>query len=760
MIHISHDNVFHLSTRNTSYIFRARPEGQLESLYYGALIPPEHDYTWLFQDFGAAYGCAVSYSRENPAYSLDHLRMEFSAYGKGDYRRPMLEIRGADGGFCTDFLFDGAKIEAQKPPLPGLPQARGGKQALIVSLKDPVRGIIVRLCYCPYEDCDVITRSVEINNISNEPVTLTRVMSYQLDLPDRGQSMLTFDGAWARERRRSEKKLSPGAFCIGSTTGTSSNRHNPFYIIAQSGCWEDAGECYGFNLIYSGNHEACAEVSPGGTLRLGAGINPFAFAWKLRPGESFYAPEAAFSFSRSGYNGLSRNMGAFVNRHIVPPRWRGAPRPILANSWEACYFDFDEEKLVRLAEAAVELGVELFVLDDGWFGKRNDDTSSLGDWTVNREKLPGGLSGLAEKISALGLQFGLWVEPEMVCPDSGLYRAHPDWAIHAPGYTPTQGRNQLVLDLTREDVTDYLIRVMSELFESAHIEYVKWDMNRTFTDVYAHDGRHGEFFHRYVLGLYRVFEKLTQSFPDILFEGCSSGGNRFDLGMLYYMPQIWTSDDSDAVERLAIQRGTSYGYPPSAMGAHVSPSPNHQVLRMSSIEERFNVAAFGVLGYELDLRTLSERDKNAVRAQTAFYKKYRAVLQYGDFYRLFCDGQGNKQAWMSVSADKKDAVLGFYQNRAQPNPAPDTVRPVGLDEALIYEVSVRVQYHSEQMLAGAPGGGHGLPELTESHCFTASGLALMNAGIVLKQAATNMQPIDKTRLMTDNDSRIIVFKAM
>jgi len=759
MIKQNSDQVFHLTTQSTSYLFRARPEGQLESLYYGARIPHQEDYGFLYQEFAAGYGCSVSYTQENPAYSLDHLRTEFSVYGKGDYRQPAFAMRSGSGSVCSDFVFEGAQILPRKPALPGLPSARGGDQTLIVTLRDKMSGVRAELLYCPLEDCDVICRSLRIVNDSKDTVTLTRVFSYALDLPDEGYSLLTFDGAWARERHMSQKPLSPGAFSVGSTTGTSSNRHNPFFMLQQKDCTEHAGNCYGFHLIYSGNHEALAEVSPYRTVRIEAGIHPFGFAWTLAPGESFTAPEAALSFSCTGRNGVSRNMADFINRHIVAPQWQGSSRPILVNSWEACYFDFDEESLLGLAGSAADLGVELFVLDDGWFGKRNDDTTSLGDWTVNREKLPGGIASLADKIGALGMQFGLWVEPEMVSPDSELYRAHPDWAIHTPGIAPALGRNQLVLDLTRDEVADTLIGAMSRLFSSAVISYVKWDMNRTFTDVYAQDGRHGEFFHRYVLGLYRIFDALTGRFPHILFEGCSSGGNRFDPGMLYYMPQIWTSDDSDAVERLTIQRGTSCGYPLSAMGAHVSPSPNHQVLRRSSIEERFNVAAFGVLGYELDLRTLSREDGESVRSQIAFYKEHRGVLQNGDFYRLFLDELGNQQAWITVSKDRREAVLGVYQNSAQPNPGPDIVKAAGLDPLLTYRVSARRQRLGADMLSGAPGAENG-PAITEEHSFTASGAALMSAGFRLRQTAVVPNPGDRVRLMTDNDSRLYVLKAL
>lgn len=550
-----------------------------------------------------------------------------------------------------------------------------------------------------------------------------------------------------------------------SYTGTSSSRTNPFMMLAETGTNEDSGACYGINLIYSGNHYEAMEVSGYGKTRFVAGINPQSFSWQLEPGATFEAPEAVMVYSPLGYNGMSQCMHRFVREHIVRGTWKKKTRPVLLNSWEASYFDINERKLLALAKAGKEAGIELFVMDDGWFGERNDDKHSLGDWDVNPKKLPGGLSGICEKVKALGLSFGIWVEPEMVNVDSRLYERHPDWTIEIPGHAHSEGRNQRILDLTQTSVQDFIIAKMSEVFSSADISYVKWDMNRTFTDYYSRAlpaGRQGEVAHRYVMGLYRCMKELTERFPEILFEGCSAGGNRFDLGILSYFPQIWASDDTDALCRAEIQNGYSYGYPMSVVSAHVSSCPNHQTLRVTPLETRFHVAAFGLCGYECNLCDMKEEERAAVKAQIALYKEWRDVLQWGSFYRgrSFYDGKGdasclmqlpgNQMEWTCVSADQTRAVGMLMQKLAVPNTQFHYYKPKGLapeyryhfyNRALKYNVKefgdlvntiAPVHIRQDSLVHNVVAKFVKLDGETEN--YYAFGDALMYGGVRLKQA--------------------------
>jgi len=513
---------------------------------------------------------------------------------------------------------------------------------------------------------------------SENAVRIRRLMSLQLDFDAEELAFSAFGGAWAREMERREVPLKAGRFVSGSCTGASSNRSNPFCMIHPQGTGQDVGWAYGFNLIYSGNHYECAEVSPYGKVRLVSGINPQGFEWTLGEGGAFEAPEAVMSWSGSGFNGLSQNMHAFARRHIVRGKWRDRERPVLLNSWEAAYMDINEAKLLRLAKAAAGVGVELFVMDDGWFGERNSDRAGLGDWKPNRKKLPHGLKGLADKVKALGLDFGIWVEPEMCNVDSDFYRAHPDWTMDVPGRAHSEGRNQRVIDLANPEAAAAVTEAMKEVFSSADISYVKWDMNRPFTDVYSKylpAGRQGETAHRYICALYGCLKELTEAFPEILFEGCSAGGNRFDLGMLCFFPQIWASDDTDAFERSEIQTGCSYGYPMSAVSAHVSASPNHQTLRRIPHATRFNVAAFGSFGYECDLTAMSEEELAEMKSEIALYKKWRSVFFGGSFYRGRTYGTagalaacgGDVLEWTCVSPGGERAVGLFMQKLAVPN---------------------------------------------------------------------------------------------
>ncbi|MCQ2462671.1 MAG: alpha-galactosidase [Clostridia bacterium] len=777
MISISNDKVFHLQTNKTSYIFRILPTGQSESLYYGRRIPVCEDYKFIFDKHDVGYSNTVIYSKDEPKLSLDHITLEYSAYGKGDYRLPAMDVVSENQSFTTDFKYSRHALYDEKPILHGLPSSYGSLENLVVVFEDKTLGAELHLIYTDYEKCNVITRSARLINKSEKSMRIKSMMSMQLDLPMGDYTMLTFNGAWIREMHKHEHKLNAGTVSSGSINGTSSNRANPFFIIENGVCTETAGDCYGFNLVYSGNHIERAEVSPHGLLRIQTGINPFEFEWLLESGSSFDTPEAVLTFSHEGLGGMSRNMHAFVKEHIVRGKWKYKERPILVNNWEATYFNFNEKKILDIAKSAKELGAEMFVLDDGWFGKRGSDKSSLGDWYVNKNKLPHGIDGLSSRINEMGLKFGLWVEPEMISVNSQLYKAHPDWAVTTDGYTPSEGRNQLVLDLTRYEVREFLINILTDVFRYGNIEYIKWDMNRPFSDVFSHgeNKRCGEFFHRYVLGLYEIWQALTERFPEILFEACSSGGNRFDLGTFCYMPQCWTSDDTDALERVYIQSGASYGYPQSVMTMHVACSPSFACFRPSSIENRFNVSAFGLLGYELDVTTLSAFDKVCVKKQIEYYKAHRKLLQYGEFYRIGDFFTDNIAKWEIVSHDKSEAAMGYFINRSTPNGGNDVIKFTGLDENGVYELSQREQLINIRTFGGIFNtvlpkkidveDGKFYDKLTnivrlpaEKVKYTLFGSSLMYSGFKPGQPFVLSGFSFDTRMLVDTDSRLYYLK--
>ncbi len=770
-----HDGWFALETRHTGYYLAVR-EGLVENLHYGARVRIENLLP-IQQKSEIGCGGDTVYSEKTGALSLDHLALELSPLQKGDTRTPGLSIVMPGGGYTADFSYRCARKLTGSVPPAGMPGGYGGEETLALTFATP-ENVSATLYYTVYPDCDVITRRLAVQNNADAPITLNKAMSYQLDLPMRadGYTLTTFHGAWARERHPSQAPLTVGARCFGSITGASSAQCNPFFFVSEPGAGEFSGEVYGFNLIYSGSHAGCVEVSPFGRTRVMAGIQPEGFAWTLAPGETFETPEAALTFSRKGKNGMSAHMHAFVREHVVRGAWAKKERPVLLNNWEATYFDFTESKLLRLARSAARLGAELFVLDDGWFGARTDDTKGLGDYTVNRKNLPGGLSGLADKVHGMGLLFGLWFEPEMVNEDSDLYRAHPDWAVKTPGITPSLGRHQLVLDLCRTEVQDYIIENVNATLSSARIDYVKWDMNRSITDAFSPAlTQQGRFFHSYMLGLYRVLREITSANPEVLFEGCASGGNRFDLGILSYMPQIWTSDDTDAYERGRIQTGTSYGYPPSVMGCHVSASPNHQTARQSPIESRFNVAAFGALGYELDLTQLTPAEQKAVAAQIAYYKAHRALFQFGRFVRLSSPFEENRFAWMVISRDKREAVAGEFLHMLVPNTETPPLRLALLDPDAVYEIEARAQVIDVRTFGSlinallpfrVNAGGHLLHTVADRYMmpceeerYTAYGDLLMQAGIKQKQAFTGTGYTKDVRLMPDYASRLYYLKA-
>lgn len=771
MVQITKNNYFQLDTKNTSYCFRVLPTGQLEHLYYGRKIcvtDPEA----LAEQQVFAPGNTIAYDEEHATCSLEDICLEMSGLGKGDVREPLIELVAADGSNTTDFVFQKSVLRKGKrkfAQLPGSYDDQGQADHLTLFLKDRNHEYSLELNYYIYEDTDVITRNCRLVNTGNEPLVLKRLMSMQIDFPRKGYVISSFHGGWTNEMNRSDVTLNGGTFVNASYTGTSSSRSNPFIMIASKETTEQEGDCFGFNLIYSGNHYEAAEVSGFGKTRFVTGINPRNFSFRLTPGEDFTAPEAVMTYSSEGYGGMSRRMHAFVRKHIVRGVWRDKERPVLLNSWEASYFNISEASLLKLAKAGKNVGVELFVMDDGWFGTRDDDTQSLGDWTPNLKKLPGGLDRLARKINELGLQFGIWVEPEMVNVNSDLYRRHPEWSMEIPGMRHSQGRNQRILDLCNPEVVDYLIETMSAVFSNANISYVKWDMNRIVSDYYSQylpADRQQEVAHRYVLGLYRLMGELTGRFPDILFEGCASGGNRFDLGMLCYFPQIWGSDNTDAISRLDIQEGYSYGYPLSTVGAHVSACPNHQTLRTTPLSTRFAVASFGVLGYECNLCDMKKEELDEIRQQITLYKKYRSVLQQGEFYR---EKTGNIVQWTCVSQDKSKAVGISVQRELKAAEASLHFRASGLKENAQYRffsIPAKIEINTFGSLVNMISPIHIKQDSLIHHALAkfvkmdgeaedriCPGSVLKHEGICLKQAFVGTGFSDQVRCYPDYASR-------
>ena len=696
---------FHLTNGEISYIFRVYEDGKHLQLYYGAVVP-ERDYSYLVE---LQHRPMTTYRKEGDLrYSLEHVRQEFPEYGTTDFRHPAICLRQENGSRITDFVYVSHQIVDGKPALEGLPatytETQTEAKTLILTLRDEVTEVEVQLFYTIFADWPVITRSSKVINQGRETCYLESLASLSLDLPDADYNWLQLSGAWARERHIKERPLQQGIQSIESTRGISSPHHNPFVALKRPETTEFSGPVLGAALVYSGNFLIQTEVDTYDVTRLQLGINPFGFEWKLAAGQSFTSPEALLVYSEQGLNGMSQVFHQLFRRRLARGYWRERARPVLINNWEATYFDFSEDQLLELAEKAQEVGVELFVLDDGWFGQRTNDRAGLGDWFVNPERLPKGLGSLAERIHGLGMQFGLWFEPEMVNKDSQLYRTHPDWLLAVPDRQPHHGRNQFVLDYSRPEVVDEIFERLSAIIEEAQLDYIKWDMNRPLTDVFSAAwpaDQQGEIFHRYVLGVYNLYERLTNRYPSLLFESCSSGGGRFDPGMLYYAPQAWTSDDSDAIERLKIQYGTSLLYPLSSMGAHVSIVPNHQTNRLTPLKTRGNVAFFGSFGYELDLNQLSPEELAEVREQIAFYKHHRELIHNGTFYRLQSPFKGDRQtAWMLVSQDQHTALLGTFKVLNQVNRSHQRLQLKGLAVDKVYRLEGRAYTGAELMRVG------------------------------------------------------------
>ncbi len=771
-----------LETKHTNYSFFINETGQPEHLYYGrnlfgCKVQTIQDME-LFKDalrekreFQA--GNMIAYHQEHLNVTLEDLCLEMSSYGKGDIREPFIEIEYADGSSTSDFVFDSCEIREEKHIMKQLPESHAGDegaQTLVLNLKDKNHDIYLKLYYTVYEQSDVIAKSSKVFNESGSEIQLNRLMSNQIDLHDSGYEFVNFTGAWAREMNKNITAIHSGKFVNASYTGSSSNRANPFVMFGKEGTNDRCGDCYGVNLVYSGNHYEAMEVNAYGKTRFISGINPQNFRFCVKSGEEFEAPESIMCFSTDGYRGISKIMQRFVREHIVPEHWSRRERPVLLNSWEASYFKIDETKLLKLAKTAADTGIELFVMDDGWFKGRNDDMHSLGDWQADEKKLPNGLKGISEKVKKLGMKFGIWVEPEMISVESELYRKHSDWTIEIKGQNHSEGRNQRILDLTREDVCHYVSDAICRVIEESDADYVKWDMNRIFSDVYAkHLGkeRQGEVFHRYILGLYDIQRTITERYPEVLFEGCAAGGNRFDLGELCFFPQIWASDNTDAVVRANMLENYSYGYPLSVISAHVSGCPNHQTLRSTPLNTRFHVAMFGVLGYECNLSDMSAAELEEIKSQIRIYKKWRKIVLTGTFY-----GEKTQEVhkWTIVSRNRKYALGMLMQERVKPNWQFETFRTQGLKDTKKYhfynvEKKIDVRKFGDLINTSAPvhikNGSITqdvvakfvkMPGETEDYILT--GAILNHVGIRLKQAFSSTGYNEQTRYFQDFDSRL------
>ena len=684
------NKLFNIESKNTSYILNVLETGHIAHLYWGRKINSNKiDYLIKKRQCGSFLA-----DLENiDDFHLEAVPQEYPSYGNPDLRSPAIQIKLSNGTTVTDFRYDSHKIFKGKNKLQGLPATYVENdieaETLEITLNDSLANLKLILSYTVFEEYDAITRNVKVINDSNEEIDILRVLSANVDFNHSEFDFIQLSGAWARERHIVRTPLRSGGQCVESRRGASSHAQNPFMALVSHEANEDVGDVYGFNLIYSGNFLANVEVDMHNNSRAQIGINPFDFTWNLESKQEFQTPEVVMVYSPNGLTGMSHIYHDLYRERLARGSYRDKERPILINNWEATYFDFDNEKIKEIAKEASDLGIELFVLDDGWFGERNSDDSSLGDWFVNENKIKCGLNSLVKDINDLGMKFGLWFEPEMISPNSNLYREHPDWCIHIENRTRSLARKQLVLDLSRDEVCDAVIKMITDVLKSAPISYVKWDMNRNITELGSPawpPKKQKELAHRYMLGLYKILENITSNFPDILFESCSGGGGRFDGGMLYYMPQTWTSDDTDAIERLKIQEGTSLVYPSISMGSHVSAVPNHQVNRITPLSTRGIVAMAGSFGYELDVTKMTDIEKEEVKKQIELYKSIRKVVQFGDLYRLKSPFKSNEVSWMTLSKDKEFAIVSYVKQYSEVNKIPGRLKLKALDENSLYEI--------------------------------------------------------------------------
>ena len=714
--------LFQLNTEKTTYVIGLSPEGYVGHVYYGPLLHGEPDLYPLRMD-EPPFTPSVN-KREKSSF-LDRFPMEYPTGGIGDYRESCLNVRNAQGRMGCEIHFDSYEIFKGKRKMEGLPASFGTEEeveTLEITCKDPILGLVVVLSYSVFEKENVITRSVCVKNEGSETLKVEKIYSACLDMDNEDFEMISLHGSWARERHIQQGALRYGKQLVSSGKGESSHQEHPFVAMVTPGTDQERGEVYAMHFVYSGNFIGQVERCQFDTVRMVMGINPDEFCWNLKAGDEFQAPEVVMVYSAEGLGEMTRSYHAFYRRHMIRSPYNHKKRPILINNWEATYFDFDTDKLLDIAREAKKDGIEMLVMDDGWFGKRNKDDSSLGDWVVNEEKIKGGLPALAERIHGLGLKFGLWVEPEMINEDSDLYREHPDWALKIPGRAMNRSRHQLNLDITRKEVRDHVMNQIFSVLDACKVDYVKWDMNRSVDNVFSAAlprECQGEVYHRYVLAVYEMMESLVQRYPDLLFEGCSGGGGRFEAGMLYYSPQIWCSDNTDAIDRLKIQYGTSFGYPISAMGSHVSVCPNHQSGRITPFETRGIVASAGTFGYELDLMKMSEEEKKIAREQILKYKEMEHLVQTGDYYRLVNPFENNNHVlWQFVSKDRKETVVCGVRLHSEANPHIYLLYPQGLDADMKYE------------------------DVVTGKVYT--GAALMNAGLPLPLTTGDYQPIKFT----------------
>ena len=686
--------LFTLQTKDSSYQMFADDKNVLLHLYYGEKIGEENLSGLIFcTDMGFAGN--PEEAGPNRKYSLDALPQEIPGSGVGDFRDDMIEIRHADGSFAADFRFDSFEILDYSYAIPGMPALYDTEEekgeTLVITMTEKASDIVLKLFYGVFEKENVITRAARLENHGETAIELEKMLSFSMDLMYENYEMIYFSGRHAMERTAERIPVQHAKVEIGSTRGTSSHHYNPAVILCEESAGETHGSCIGACLVYSGNFVAAAQKDQKNQTRFQMGIHPTNFCFHLEKGEAFDTPQAILSYSGTGLTKLSQQYHEIIREHICRGAYKHAKRPILINNWEATYFDFNEEKILKIAEQAQKLGIEMLVLDDGWFGKREDDNSGLGDWFVNEKKMNGSMAQLAEKIHRMGMKFGLWFEPEMISEDSDLYRAHPDWAFAIPGRVPNHSRNQLVLDMTREDVREYLLERLTTIVHDAKIDYVKWDMNRSVCDVYSHvaaQNRNGELYHRYVLGVYDLLERFFAACPDLLLEGCSGGGGRYDAGMMYYSPQIWCSDNTDAINRLSIQYGSSFFYPISTVGSHVSVCPNHQTGRVTPFRTRGDVALAGSFGYEMDLNKISEEEKEMVKEQVAAMHEYYELTHEGLYYRLTGLKKQDFMAWEFVAKDQSRALLTIVKTDAEGNMLPVHTKVCGLAEDKLYRCSL------------------------------------------------------------------------
>ncbi|MDR0885306.1 MAG: alpha-galactosidase [Clostridiales Family XIII bacterium] len=732
---------WHLTNGRISYIIKVLKHGEIGQLYFGAAVKDRDSFDYLLETRNRPM--TTNISDDDTSYSAEHIKNEYPTFGRGDFKHPAFHSILEDGSHVSELVYDSYVIEAGKRGLDGQPatyvEDSSEADTLIITLKDALTGLKLELNYTIFNNFDVIARSSKLTNSGKESIHIERAMSLSLDLPSKEYDLVTFNGAWSRERFPQRQALRYGIQSVESTRGSSSATHNPFIMLLDQNADEDKGEVIGLSLIYSGNFISSVEVDQFDIARVQTGINPFTFAWVLSAGETFETPEAVLVYSANGANAMSTQLNKLYRTRLARGYWRDRVRPILVNNWEGTYFDFDEKKILDIAEAAKNVGIEMFVLDDGWFGKRDDDYAGLGDWYCNMNKLEHGIDGLAERIEDLGMKFGLWFEPEMVNKDSDLYRTHPDYMIATPNRQDSPARHQFVLDFSRTEVVDNIFKQMYKVLSESKISYIKLDMNRAITQAYSNAlgaDRQSEIWHRYILGVYDLYNRLNAAFPEILIESCASGGSRFDPGLLYYAPQAWTSDDTDAVERMKIQWGSSYCYPISSMGAHVSAIPNHQTFRQTPIKTRANVAMFGTFGYELDMTKLTDEEITVVKEQVAFMKEYRDVFQLGDFYRLISPFESEHKfcSWLSVTEDKETAIVGYYKILNEVNGPYHRVKLTGLNPEKLYSINGDV--------ANAQYGD-----------------ALMNIGLITSDASSGEG--DRTGEHSyDFDSRLYVLKAI